>query len=77
MDMSKLTTKSREALHGAEAVARQQDHQEVNSLHLLLALLDQEAGMIPSILDKAGLAPQGVRNLLNRRLSSAVKVQGG
>ena len=77
MDMSKLTTKSREALHGAEAVARQQDHQEVNSLHLLLALLDQEAGMVPAILDKAGLAPQGVRNLLNRRLSSAVKVQGG
>ena len=76
MDLSKLTTKSREALHGAEAVARQYDHQEVNSLHLLMALLDQEAGMVPAILDKAGLAPQGVRNLLIRRLGAAVKVQG-
>jgi ATP-dependent Clp protease ATP-binding subunit ClpB len=77
MDLSKLTTKAREALHAAEAVARRQEHQEVNTLHLLSALLDQDSGMVPALLDKAGLSPQGVRNQLERTLARASKVQGG
>ncbi|MBX3172439.1 MAG: ATP-dependent chaperone ClpB [Candidatus Eremiobacteraeota bacterium] len=77
MDLSKLTTKSREALHAAEAVARRQEHQEVNTLHLLSALLNQDGGMVPALLEKAGLSPQGVRNQLERTLARAPKVQGG
>ncbi len=76
MDLSKFTTKSREALHAAEAIARRYEHQEVNTLHLLLALLDQEAGMVPPLLEQAGLSPQGVRNQLERVFSRAPKVQG-
>lgn len=77
MDLSKLTTKSREALHSAEAIARRREHQEVNTLHLLSALLDQDSGMVPALLDKAGISPQGVRNQLERTLERAPRVQGG
>jgi ATP-dependent Clp protease ATP-binding subunit ClpB len=76
MDLNKLTTKSREALSSAEAVARRHEHQEVNTLHLLSALMEQESGMVPALLDKAGLSAQGVRNLLARKFSAAPKVQG-
>lgn len=76
MDLNKLTSKSREALSSAEAVARRHEHQEVNTLHLLSALLDQESGIVAAILDKTGLSAQGVRNQLNRKLSAASKVQG-
>ena len=76
MDLSKLTTKSREALSSAEAVARRHDHQEVNSLHLLSALMDQESGMVPALLDKAGLSAQGVRNQIAHKFAASPKVHG-
>ncbi len=76
MDLSKLTTKSREALSSAEAIARRLEHQEVHSLHLLSALMEQEAGIVPAVLEKAGLSSQGVRNLLQRKLNAAPKVHG-
>ena len=77
MDLNKLTTKSREALSSAEALARRLEHGEVNTLHLLSALVDQEAGITSAILDGAGLSAQGVRSQLERKLAAASKVQGG
>ncbi len=76
MDLNKLTTKSREAISSAEAIAHRLQHQEVNSLHLLSALIDQESGMAAAILDKAGLSAQAVRSLLARKLEAASKVHG-
>jgi ATP-dependent Clp protease ATP-binding subunit ClpB len=49
MRLDRLTTKSRDALTAAEALARRRDHQEVTSLHLLEALLVQEGGMVPAL----------------------------
>jgi len=76
MDLSKLTSKSREALSSAEAIARRNKNQEVTSLHLLQALIEQEGGIVPAALEKAGLSPQAVRNLLSRKLSQVPKVEG-
>lgn len=76
MDFQKLTMKSREAVNQAESLARQHDQQEVRSFHLLLALIDQENGMVPPLLEKAGISVTGVRNLLLQELSKGAKVEG-
>ncbi|MBR4666718.1 MAG: AAA family ATPase, partial [Lentisphaeria bacterium] len=52
MDMEKLTNKSREAMLKAQETALEFGHQEIRPEHLLYALLNQEKGLIPSLLKK-------------------------
>ena len=77
MNFQRLTTKSREALASADSLARKAGHQEVTSLHLLEALLSQKDGLVPVVLEKAGM-DQG---LMNGDVALALKeiprVQGG
>jgi ATP-dependent Clp protease ATP-binding subunit ClpB len=57
MDPSHLTQKSTEALHDAQAKALRLGHTEVDGEHLLLALLDQQDGIVPRLLAQAGADP--------------------
>ncbi len=70
MDLNKYTQKSREAISQAQNLAAEAHHQEVLGKHLLLALLLQEAGMIPSLLEHTGrqsaAVTQAVQELLDR-----------
>jgi len=59
MDMNKLTEKSREAIHDAENLAAGMGHQEVDVEHLLLALLEQDEGLIPGLFKRAEIDPGG------------------
>nr|WP_281355209.1 ATP-dependent chaperone ClpB [Anaerotalea alkaliphila] len=52
--MNKLTQKSMEALQSAQSSARSQGHPEIRPEHLLYALMIQENGIIPKILEKMG-----------------------
>ena len=54
MDMNRLTQKSQDALQEAQTAAGRMGHTEVDGEHLLLALLDQEDGLIPRLLEQAG-----------------------
>ena len=76
MDFHKLTTKAREAVNQAESLARQNQQQEVASPHLLMALIDQEHGIVPPLLEKAGVSVLGLRNRLQQEFDKSVKVQG-
>lgn len=51
--MNKYTQKSREAVLSAQNLAAENHHQEVSGKHLLLALLTQESGMVPRLLEHA------------------------
>jgi ATP-dependent Clp protease ATP-binding subunit ClpB len=77
MRLDRLTVKSRDALATAEALARRQTHQEVTSLHLLMALLDQQDGLIPPLLEKAGIDVRLLRADVERALGAKPQVQGG
>ena len=76
MNAEKLTVKSREAIMEAESIARRFGHQEVNGLHLLDALLQQEGGIARPVLEKAtpGLS---VESLLEQELNVLPQVSGG
>ena len=47
MDASRLTEKSQQALHEAQTTALRYGHTEVDTDHLLLALIEQRDGLAP------------------------------
>ncbi len=71
------TQKTREALQQAESLTRDLHHREVMPAHLLLALLKQEKGLVPSLLSRTGVAPALAESLANQELQKLPKVQGG
>jgi len=70
MNLNKLTEKAQEAILGAQNLATEQNHAEVTPEHLLLTLVEQSGGIVPSVLRKLSLDParvsQDARALLNQ-----------
>lgn len=52
MDFNKLTQKLQEAVAAAQSLASGSGHQEIDNLHLLKALLQQQEGLLPRLLQK-------------------------
>ncbi len=76
MDMNRMTVKLQEALQSASAHAQRRSHQGIDVEHVLLALLDQEGGTTPALLEGAGLALSGVRQAVEHALAKLPQVQG-
>src|SRR3954468_13503525 len=76
MDPNKLTEKTQQALHDAQTKALRYGHTEVDSEHLLLALLDDPAGLVPRLLSRAELDSDGLRAGLERHLEGRPRVSG-
>ncbi|MFJ8632065.1 ATP-dependent chaperone ClpB [Streptomyces sp. NPDC093568] len=76
MDMNRLTQKSQEALQEAQTAAVRMGQTEVDGEHLLLALLDQEDGLIPRLLQQAGRKPEELGAAVREELSRRPKVTG-
>ncbi len=62
MDAEKLTHKSNEALQRAGGIARERNHPEVGTAHLLTALLEQAEGVVLPLVQKLGVTPTTLRN---------------
>jgi len=77
LDMNRLTEKSREAIHDAENLAVSRGHQEVDVEHLLLALLEQNEGLIPRLFSRAGVEPSRVIRELEDNLNKRPRITGG
>ncbi|GII80119.1 chaperone protein ClpB [Sphaerisporangium rufum] len=76
MDPNRLTHKSQEAMHEAQAEAVRRGHPEVDGEHLLLALLDQADGLVPRTVSAAGGDPEKLRQELQAELDRRPKVSG-
>src|ERR687893_445655 len=76
VDMNRLTHKSQEALHDAQAKSLLFGHVEVDGEHLLLALLDQPDGLVPRLLTAAGADPDRVRASVEAELGRRPRVSG-
>ncbi len=77
MQFEKFTLKSQEALQGAQALAGELQHQQIEPEHLLKVLIEQEDGIVPSILKKLGVEVEAVKAELEEALKSYPKVSGG
>src|SRR3954467_10643724 len=76
MKIDQLTVKAREALAASRDLAIARHHAEIGSEHLLLALLEQDEGVVPRILGKLGADPRVVRTDLDRSLDKLPKIHG-
>jgi len=76
IDPNTLTEMSRRALTEAQAVSRRQKHNEVDTLHLLGALLEQEKGIVQGVLQKLDITTNAMALALERELDRLPKVSG-
>ena len=71
-----ITVKARHAITHAQAMARELGHPEVNSLHLLMAMLQQDGGLIKPLLERAGVHSSAADRLVKEYLSKQPRVSG-
>jgi len=76
MRMDKLTSKFQMALADAQSLAVGQDHQFIEPVHLMIALLDQQGGSVRGLLTKAGANVNLLRSQLGDALDRLPKVEG-
>ena len=76
MDLNKLTQMSRQAVTDAQALARRRSHNEVETWHLLAALLAQENGIVPGIIYKLNVTTSAVQLAVERELERLPSVSG-
>jgi len=77
MQFDKYTIKAQEAIAQAQQLALQYNHQEIKSEHLLLALIRQREGIVPSVLAKLEIDIDDLETFLVRKLEQFSSVHGG
>jgi ATP-dependent Clp protease ATP-binding subunit ClpB len=76
MDFNRFTEKLQEAVRAAQAIAVQHGNQQIDTEHLMLALLDQAGGLAPSILNKADIRVDALRSRFQQEVDRMPKVSG-
>jgi ATP-dependent Clp protease ATP-binding subunit ClpB len=76
MDLNQFTEKSQQALLEAQNIAVRHQHQAVDVEHLLLALLEQEGGLIPRLFEKARVNPELIKARVEEELARLPRVSG-
>ncbi len=76
MRMDKLTSKFQQALGDAQSLALGKDHQFIEPLHVMQALIDQEGGSIKPLLQQVGVQVNTLRNDLLKEIDRLASVSG-
>ncbi len=76
MRMDKLTIKAQDAVQDAQHIAEEHRQQQIEPEHLLLALLQQEGGVVGPILQKLGVNPQALIGQVTSEIERMPKVSG-
>jgi ATP-dependent Clp protease ATP-binding subunit ClpB len=76
MDLDRYTQKAQEAIFQAQQLAMGFHHQSIEPAHLLLALLQQEDGVVPAVVTRVAGSVQAVREDLHSDLENRPQVYG-
>ena len=76
MDINRFTQKSQEALQDAQNKAVRFGHNEIDSEHLLLALLEQDGGLVPRLFQKLEVPIDSFKDDLTREIQKRPSVTG-
>ena len=77
MQVQNFTEKAQAALQGAHTLAVRMKHGELNTMHLLLALAEQEDGVAPHVLEKMGYNVNALISGGRALLDKEAQVSGG
>lgn len=75
MNFNSYTQKSLEAVQSAQSLAQHSSHQQLEQVHLLLALLQQEGGLIPQLLRKMDVTVESLEAAANAELKKIPAVK--
>ena len=76
MNLNQFTQKSVEAVQAAQQMASARQNQQIEQEHLLLALLEQQEGLIPQLMQKAGVDATSLRQKLTAAVERLPQVSG-
>src|SRR5660397_278229 len=76
MQLDKFTLKAQEALSEAQQLAESQNHAQLETEHLLVALLNQEGGLTMPILERIGANHSALRHELEAKLDGLSSMTG-
>ncbi|PIE24816.1 MAG: ATP-dependent chaperone ClpB [Planctomycetota bacterium] len=77
MQFQNFTIKAQEAIQAAQECASRRGHPNLEPIHLLLALTQQEGGIVPALLGKIGISPTQLQERLEQELARRPSSQGG
>ena len=76
MDLNQYTQKSLEALRAAQQLAVTNQNQQLEQAHLLLALLQQDGGLVPQLLKRTGVTTESLEAAANAAVEKLPAVSG-
>jgi ATP-dependent Clp protease ATP-binding subunit ClpB len=76
MNLQRFTNKAQEAVIGAQSLANEYGHSQIDPLHLLVALMSQSEGVVPEVVAKIGGRPAVLLSELEQMLSDRPRVSG-
>jgi ATP-dependent Clp protease ATP-binding subunit ClpB len=76
MDLKRYTNKAQEALVGAQSLAVEFGHSQLEPIHILTALMQQDEGIAPEVVAKIGSRPQSLRAEVEQILNDKPRVSG-
>ena len=77
MNINKYTEKAQEAVITAQQLAEREGHPEITPEHILLTLVEQRDGIVPSILTKMNADPAALAAAVRTELGRLPRTQGG
>ena len=77
MRFDRLTEKASEAIVEAQNEAREYKHASIEPEHLLLALLRQQGGVVPAVIDRMGADRESLQAGVEQLLAAKSRVSGG
>ncbi len=77
MNLNKFTEKAQEAVVGAQQLASQLNHAQIEPEHLLVTLAEQAGGVVPSVLRKLGADPTELARAAREHLKKQPRAYGG
>jgi ATP-dependent Clp protease ATP-binding subunit ClpB len=76
MNLERYTQKSQEGLINAQRLAQEYSHQAIEPVHLLLALLRQEEGVVPAVITRIAGSVNALKEDVVRDLEGRSKIYG-
>jgi ATP-dependent Clp protease ATP-binding subunit ClpB len=76
MDLNRLTEKAQDVIRAAQALAQRRGHAQIDVEHLAVALLSQDGGVAPRIVEKAGGNPASLAQRLQQAVERLPRVSG-
>jgi ATP-dependent Clp protease ATP-binding subunit ClpB len=76
MNLNNFTQKAQEAALQAQNLAEEMNHSQIEAIHLLAALLAQEDGVVPQIINRIGISLQLLERNIEGQLNSMPRAVG-